>query len=108
MVINNATSELVSVRSGVLEGGVIGPLLFFIYKNDIGDGLKCCFYKLFADDLKMYYMFNYVDGGLAMDGLQNDLILIEKYACDRQLIICIAETNIMHIGFKNFNFKYFF
>ena len=52
VVINNATSELVSVRSSVPEGSVIGSLLFLIYINDIGDGLKCCFYKLFADDLR--------------------------------------------------------
>ena len=107
VVINNATSELVSVRSGVPEGSVIGPLLFLIYINEIGDGLKCCFYKLFADDLKIYYMFNYVDGNIAIDGLQKDLILIEKFAHDQQLIICIAKTYIMHIGFKNPNFKYF-
>ena len=53
-------------------------------------------------------MFNYVDDNLAMDGLQNDLILIEKFACDWQLIISIAKTYIMNIGFKNPNFKYFF
>ena len=31
VVINKATSELVSVRSGVPEGTVIGPLLLYIY-----------------------------------------------------------------------------
>ena len=107
VVIYNATSELVSVRRGVPEGSVIGPLLFLIYINDIGDGLKCCFYKLFADDLKIYYMFNYVDGNIVIDGLQKDLILIEKFAPDWQLIISIVKTYIMHIEFKNPNFKYF-
>ena len=107
VVINNATSELASVRSGVPEGSVIGPLLFLIYINDIGDGLKCCFYKLFADDLKIYYMFNYVDGNIAINGLQKDLILIEKFAHIWQLIKSIAKTYIMHVGFKNPNFKYF-
>ena len=108
VVINNATFELVSVRSCVPEGSARGPLLFLIYINDIGDALKRCSYKLFADDLKIYYMFNYVDGNLAMDGLQDDLILIEKFTRDWQLIISIAKTYIMHIEFKNLNFKYFF
>ena len=77
-----------SVRSGVPEGSVIGPLLFLICINDIGDGLKCCFYKLFADDLKIYYyIFNSVDGNLAMDGLQNDVILIANFFRNWQLII---------------------
>ena len=100
VVINNATSELVFVRSGVPEGSVIGPLLFLIYINDIGDGLKCCFYKLFADDLKIYYMFNYVDGNIAIDGLQKDLILIEKFAHDWQLIISIAKLILCILGLK--------
>ena len=42
-------------------------------------------------------MFNYFDGNLALDSLQNDLILIEKFARDWQLIISIAKTYIMHI-----------
>ena len=43
-----------------------------------------------------------------MDGLQNDLILIEKFARNWRLIISRAKTYVMHIGFKNTNFKYFF
>ena len=65
------------------------------------------FYKLFADDLKIYYIFNYVDSNLAMDGLQNDLILITKFARDWQLIISKAKTYNIRIEFKNPNFKYF-
>ena len=52
-------------------------------------------------------MFTYVDANLAMDGLPNDLILIKKFAHDWQLIISVAKTYILHIGFKNPNFKYF-
>ena len=78
VAINFATSELISVRRSGPESSAIVPLLFLLYINDIGDGLKCCFYKLLADDLKFYYMFNYVDCNLATNGLQNDLIPIAK------------------------------
>ena len=40
--------------------------------------------------------------------MQNDLILFEKFDRDWQLIISIAKTYSMHIGYKNPNFKYFF
>ena len=53
---------------------------------------------IYIYDLKIYYMFNYVDDNSTIDGLQNYLILIEKFARDWQLIISIAKTYIMHIG----------
>ena len=45
----------ISLRSGVIQGSCLGPLLFILYVNDIVqlfDGLCVC--KLYADDLKLY------------------------------------------------------
>jgi len=43
------------IRSGVVQGSCLGPLLFLIYINDIidcfDDKVKC---KLYADDVKLY------------------------------------------------------
>ena len=41
------------VLSGVIQGSVLGPLLFLIYVNSIGSNLSCN-YKIFADDPKIY------------------------------------------------------
>ena len=47
---------MISLASGVVQGSVIGPLLFLLFINDVGD-LLCgdrCTCKLYADDVKLY------------------------------------------------------
>ena len=44
--------EWEDVSSGVLQGSVLGPLLFIIYINDLESGVKSRISK-FADDIKL-------------------------------------------------------
>ena len=50
VVINGRSSEYFQVESGVLQGSVLGPLLFLIYINDLENGIKSKV-NFFADDL---------------------------------------------------------
>ena len=46
-------SSWADVRAGVPHGSILGPLLFFIYLNDLSDGLKSE-WKLFVDDSSLF------------------------------------------------------
>ena len=51
----NNTSKKETILSGVLQGSVLGPLLFLIYENDISNSAGQLKFSLFADDTHMLY-----------------------------------------------------
>ena len=56
VAIDNCLSEIIQVTSGVIQGSVLGPILFILYINDVSDLLDSptVHLQLFADDLKLY------------------------------------------------------
>ena len=53
VVLDGEESGSVPVTSGVPQGSVLGPILFFIYINDLPDKLASKV-RLFADDTAIY------------------------------------------------------
>ena len=51
--INNCASSTNSVRIGVPQGSILGPLLYLIYVNDLCNAAKCN-PRLFADDICLF------------------------------------------------------
>ena len=92
------------VTSGVPQGSVIGPLLFLVYVNDISAYVDAsCGHKLYADDVKLYVVF---DNVTECNALQNSLDAVEKWSETWQLKLQPAKSKIMHFGLHNPNFGY--
>ena len=53
VVVDGERSKEAEVISGVPQGTVLGPLLFILYINDIGEGTSSTI-RLFADDALIY------------------------------------------------------
>ena len=47
--INNNLSTLKQIKYGVLQGSILGPLLYIIYVNDFSNAINCNS-KLYTDD----------------------------------------------------------
>ena len=53
VVVDGETSGQASVKSGIPQGSVLGPLLFLIFINDLAEHTTSTI-RLFADDCVMY------------------------------------------------------
>ena len=55
VVIDNESSDFLPVTSGVLQGSILGPLLFLLFVNDMPNAIsKETTLPLFADDSKCF------------------------------------------------------
>ena len=83
VVLNGQTSSWRPVLAGVPQGSILGPLLFLVYINDLPNGLKSNA-KLLADDTSLFTIVT--DKSESADVLNNDLLLISKWAYDWKML----------------------
>ena len=81
--VDGQLSEEVRVMSGVLQGSVLGPLLFLAYVNDIWRNIKFNI-QLFADDCIIYMKI--IDSN-DIDKLQTDLNRLGEWAEENEMKI---------------------
>ena len=92
--IDGAASETCEVTSGVPQGSVLGPLLFIIYINDIGQGLSPdTTIRLFADDALLYRKIqSHEDHSI----LQSDLNRLMDWATAWRMEFNPKKCNVIH------------
>jgi len=90
--ISHSYSNIAYLSSGVVQGSCIGPILFFIYVNDVSevfpDGCICKFY---ADDIKLYSAMKTVND---CKNLQESLDVL--YCTGRVLGRCPSHIRNVH------------
>ena len=109
LVINGTTSQPMTIKSGVPQGSVLGPLLFLIYINSICDLplSSQCRLVLYADDLVLFkvtqtsadYLEFQNDINRIVRWVDANLLTLNSSKCKCMLLTC--KTTIMtplHLG----------
>ena len=100
VAVNGSESSVVSVRSGVPQGSVLGPLLFLIYIDDLPACIADLSSKinLFADDVLLYHI---ITQGADYAQLQLAISMIESWTDDNLLNFNTAKCKYMVISRKH-------
>ena len=82
---------------------MLGPILFFIFINDLDDDLSSKVLK-FADDTKV---FRTVQTDTDKETLQDDLTKLVKWFEKCQILFNFGKYKCIHIGHGNMSKEYF-
>ena len=91
--INNANSRLANITCGVPQGSVLGPLLFLIYINDIGNAVPEETVKLFADDTNLFVAGKTI--ALANEKANQSITLLNQWFLANKLSLNTNKTCYM-------------
>jgi len=100
VVLDDCFSSVTSLLSGVLQGSVLGPVLFLLFINDVS--FTCigqAKLKLFADDIKLYSYFK--NDVFNCGDLQKPLDLLSSWAKSWQLNMNVSKCSILSIHHKS-------
>ena len=103
--INGKKSQWLPVISGIPQGSVLGPLLFFIYINDLPEHVNSTVY-MYADDTKIY---REIQSDYDHEVLQRDLETLKTWSDRWPLKFHPSKCYCINIGKKNdevITFKY--
>lgn len=107
--VNGVLSRERHVSSGVIQGSVLGPLLFSIFVNDIDEYIDNCLLLKYADDIRMYRCFR-PDMSSQLDNaklFQNDMNALVAWSRKWDLKFNIDKCSILHFGRTNIQTTYY-
>ena len=107
---NNHFSKQATVKQGVPQGSILGPLLYLLYANDLAPIFKNCGFSFYADDTVLYAKNNNFKASIR--NMKNNLRVLNRWCHKNCIYMNISKTKYMLFGsrvslgkVKEFNLK---
>ena len=115
--VGNFKSGVKSIRCGVPQGSVLGPLLFILFINDLPNSCPLGNVRIFADDTNIFFHCNNIEELITTS--KNIMINLNAWFNDNKLSLNIDKTSFIifrpkrkrfpnlpdHIEYLNFKIK---
>ena len=86
-------SNRLTIKCGVPQRSVLGPLLFLIYINDIYKASDILEFYLFADDTSIFYSHKNLKN--VKITLNNELIKVSEWLIANKLTLNVSKSNFV-------------
>lgn len=94
---NGSFSSFASIKSGVPQGSILGPIFFALYINDLPNVSKYCKIHIYADDVQIYLDCSTISNESISRCVNEDLSSIFEWSSRNMLSINIAKTYALFI-----------
>ena len=94
--VNGCLSDFTTLKCGVPQGTILGPLLFLVYINDLPNCLSLSIPRMYADDTHITYAGS--DLHVIQYSLSHDLEKLSKWLVCNRLTLNATKTEFMVIG----------
>ena len=86
-------SKALSIKYGVPQGSIPGPILFLLYINDIVHSSDEFKYTLFADDTSLFTEHN--NQNVLIDNINEGLISVSNWLTANKLSLNVSKSNML-------------
>ena len=93
--IDDASSSVLPVLSGVPQGSILGPILFLIYINDLPHSITNSSVYLFADDTK------FINASSNFSLLQSDIDSLQQWCLEWKINLNLSKCICLQFSFSN-------
>ena len=101
VVVGDAASSMVPIKTGVPQGSILGPLLFLIYINDLAKVTNFFKFILYADDSTLSCKFTPDALPNIHNEINNKLEIVSNWLTANKLSVNISKTKYILFSYKN-------